>query len=199
MSGRFFVIEGPNGVGKTTIAKFLTLQLQREGLPVHLTTEPSASPLGNLLRTAEEGLSGHAFALAIAADRCDHTQNEILPAVKAGKTVVSDRYVQSSLVLQRIDGIELHKLWLYNDCALKPDASFYLTNTDGVLKERLSARGQRSRLEEKGTPQRELQFYDEARLFLDHHGWRQFTVDCHERSPDDIVGRIRQHIDAVAE
>jgi dTMP kinase len=68
MNGMFVVIEGPNGVGKTTNATLLATRLrERSDMPVHLTTEPSNTPLGRLLRSSEAVLTGRALALAIAA------------------------------------------------------------------------------------------------------------------------------------
>jgi dTMP kinase len=103
----FIAIEGPNAVGKTTITGRLAAVLQARGTVVHVTTEPSATPLGRLVRSAESYLTGRALALAVAADRYAHLDKEIIPALNAGKTVVTDRYVQSSLALQRLDGIGL--------------------------------------------------------------------------------------------
>ena len=67
VSALFVVIEGPNGVGKTTAAGLLAARLrERLSSPVHLTTEPSNTPLGRLLRSSESVLTGRALALAIA-------------------------------------------------------------------------------------------------------------------------------------
>ena len=79
MSGRFIVIEGPNGVGKTTVAASLAEHLRRRGSAVHVTREPSGTALGELVRSAESHLSGRALALAVAADRYAHLEQEVIP------------------------------------------------------------------------------------------------------------------------
>jgi dTMP kinase len=58
MSGRFIVIEGPNGVGKTTVAASLAERLQRHSSPVHVTREPSHSALGELIRSSTSRRAG---------------------------------------------------------------------------------------------------------------------------------------------
>src|SRR5262245_57843038 len=108
MSVLFSAIDGSNGVGKTTVVRLLGYQqAQRDtARPVHLATEPTGTVLGQLLRASESVLQGRALALALAADRADHLESEIIPALDAGRHVITDRYVQSSLVLQRIDGLD---------------------------------------------------------------------------------------------
>jgi dTMP kinase len=195
VSGRFVAVEGPNGVGKTTAAELLAQQLrERTGDPVHLTTEPSNTTLGNLLRKAETTLTGRALALAIAADRYAHVEREIIPQLDAGRWVISDRYVQSSLVLQRIDGLQLDEIWLYNRFVLPPSFSFYLTERADIIRRRLSARAGLSRLELTGSPERELELYDQAFTFLAKHDWRQVKVDCQGQTPDAIAHVLLDHL-----
>ncbi len=188
MTGQFIVIEGPNGVGKTTIARQLVDRLNRSRpMRAHRTAEPSDTPWGRLLRSGEAMLTGRALALAIAADRYAHLEREIVPHLDAGQHVVSDRYVQSSLVLQRIDGLTLREVWQYNAFVRPPAVSFYLEDTPAVLRDRLAARSELSRLERSGSPEQELRLYRDAFQFLDRRGWRQYLVDCHDRSPAAIV------------
>ncbi|WP_155245464.1 dTMP kinase [Salinispora arenicola] len=121
------VIEGPNGVGKTTVARLLAERLRhRADQSVHLTTEPTRTRLGELLREAEAIIHGRALALAIAADRTMHVEDEIIPTLDAGNIVISDRYVQSSLVLQRVDAVDLREIWSYIRYVLQPAISIYL-------------------------------------------------------------------------
>jgi dTMP kinase len=196
MSGMFIAVEGPNGVGKTTIATLLATRLrERHARLVHLTTEPSNTPLGRLLRSSEAVLTGRALALAIAADRYAHLETEVVPLLDDGQHVVSDRYVQSSLVLQRVDGLSLTEIWRYNAYVLPPTVSFYLEAEPEVIRGRLAARGELSRLELTGSPGRELLLYDEAYKFLRRQDWEQAKVDCRGRTPEQIVASILKQLD----
>lgn len=200
MSGRFIVVEGPNGVGKTTTATLLATRLrERRSDPIHLTAEPSDTPLGRLLRSSEAVLAGRVLALAIAADRYAHLNSDIVPLLDAGTHVVSDRYVQSSLVLQRIDGLSLAEIWRYNAYVQVPTVSFSLVDDPRVISERLALRGRRSRLELAGSPAMELGFYDDAYTFLHRRGWKQVKVDCQSRTPDEIVAHMLSHLDNYVE
>lgn len=193
--GRFIAVEGPNGVGKTTSAATLYELLQARGILAYLTTEPSDTPFGRLVRSSESGLSGRALALAVAADRYAHVEHEILPAINAGQVVISDRYVQSSLVLQRLDGLTLPEIWQYNQHVPQPTLSFYLQCNAETIQARLNERGKLSRLERAGSPARELALYRDAFDFLDGCGWRQITIDCRDLSPEDVADRMLHYID----
>jgi dTMP kinase len=192
----FIAIEGPNGVGKTTVATLLATRLREHcDVPVHLTTEPSNTPLGRLLRSSEAVLTGRALALAIAADRYAHVETEVIPLLDEGHHVISDRYVQSSLVLQRVDGLGLQEIWRYNAYVLPPSVTFYLQDEPDVIRERLGSRAERSRLELTGSPGRELQLYREAMDFLRRHDWEQVIIDCRGKTPGKIVTDILKRLD----
>ena len=196
--GMFIAVEGPNGVGKTTIAKQLADRwAQRSGMLVHLTSEPSSTSLGRWLREAETSMTGRSLALALAADRYTHVDDEIIPILDSGSHVVTDRYVQSSLVLQRVDAVDLDEIWSYNRYVLPPALSVYLDDDPVTITARLRARPRLSRLEATGTPERELSLYREAYRFLDRHRWRQQIVDCRGRTPDEIVETVLTHIREV--
>jgi dTMP kinase len=109
--GRFIVLEGLDGAGTTTQSKLLSRWLRRTGRTVAETAEPSKGPLGTLLRHAlnrrlvggaGEPLDPRAVAGLFVADRADHLSAEVEPALAAGKDVVCDRYVHSSLAYQGV-------------------------------------------------------------------------------------------------
>lgn len=105
-SGVFLVLDGIDGCGKSTQAKLLFDYFQKKGIPAVLTTEPSQGELGKLLRKyLKDSTSPAALdALIFAADRIDHCHNEILPSLQNGKIVITDRYIDSSIVYQSIQG-----------------------------------------------------------------------------------------------
>ncbi len=196
MSGRLLVVEGPNGVGKTTVCAHLAAELRAVDPRLHATTQPSQSPLGRLVRTAEATLTGRPLALAIAADRAHQVEEEIIPHLNAGFIVVCDRYVPSSLVLQRLDGIALDEIWAYNQYAMPPALTVYLEHDAEVIAERLTERRSRSRLESVGGPVEELALYRQAREFLEVEGWRQTVVDCRDRTPTEVAEVILAEFNA---
>ncbi|MEO3853372.1 dTMP kinase [Acrocarpospora sp. B8E8] len=190
----FIVVEGPNGVGKSTTVGCLAARMRERGFPVHVTTEPTDTPLGRLARDGEETWPGRALALAVAADRTLHVEEEIRPALAAGQVVISDRYVQSSLALQQLDQLPLEEIWRYNAHVPPPSLSCYLHHRPDVLEQRLRARGRLSRLERIGTPARELALYDEVYRFLARRGWRQTRIDCRDRDADAVAERLLQEL-----
>jgi len=127
--GHFICLEGLDGSGKSTQARFLAERL-RKTHKVVLTVEPSYGRIGTFIRNSylygEKRLSSVVEALLFAADRVDHVQNEIIPALEAGKVVVSDRYVYSSLAYQGAAGLGLEWIEKINVYAIRPDLALFL-------------------------------------------------------------------------
>lgn len=186
----FIVIEGPNGVGKSTVVRALGEQIIASGRKALATAEPSSTLLGRAIRELEGTMPPRALALSCAADRYDHIVREIEPQLVTGGWVLCDRYVASSLVLQRIDGLDTEWIWELNKAVLQPDLTIYLEEDAEVIAQRLALRGRHSRLETKGWPALELDYFRDAREFLSRRGWKQTTVDCRLRATADIVAEI---------
>ena len=102
--GRFVVLEGCDGCGKSTQVVRLTERLAARGHAVRATFEPGATGLGRSLRRLlldDDGpVDPRAEALLMAADRAQHVATVVEPALAAGTWVVSDRFVGSSLAYQ---------------------------------------------------------------------------------------------------
>ncbi|HVQ08750.1 MAG TPA: dTMP kinase [Allosphingosinicella sp.] len=103
MNGRFVTLEGGEGVGKSTQAKALAAALRDRGLGVVETREPGGSPGAEAIRGLllhEQQWTPEAEALLFAAARADHVARTIRPALDAGKWVLCDRFVDSSIAYQ---------------------------------------------------------------------------------------------------
>ena len=103
--GLLIAFEGGEGAGKTTQARLLAIWLREQGYDVIATQEPGATKVGMRLRallldTAHTGLSPRAETLMYAADRAEHVDSVIGPALERGTVVVTDRYVDSSIAYQ---------------------------------------------------------------------------------------------------
>jgi dTMP kinase len=145
--GRFVVVEGLDGAGTTTQAERLASALQaRRGVAVELTHEPTNGPIGAVLRQAIEGrltLDPAALALAFAADRADHLFNPVngvVAALEAGRWVISDRYVLSSLAYNRGDATSREWLAELNRHAIAPDLTVFVDVDPEICLRRIGAR-----------------------------------------------------------
>ncbi len=139
--GAFIVIEGLDGSGKTTQAKLLVERLQKSHNAVY-TTEPSFGKIGSFIRDRclyeEKRLDSAVEALLFAADRVEHVQNEVVPALTEGKLVISDRYVYSSLAYQGSAGLNIDWINAINKPALKPDLAVFIDVSPEIVLERLN-------------------------------------------------------------
>jgi len=155
-TGRFIVFEGGEGTGKSTQAALLA-----ESLDALLTREPGGTALGSRLRALLLGgpggdggalIADRAEALLMAADRAQHAAEVLRPALSAGRDVVCDRYIPSTVAYQGagrgLDASELARIsgWAADD--LMPDLVVLLEVPDAVAWDRTG--GARDRIEAAG-------------------------------------------------
>jgi dTMP kinase len=165
--GVLVTIDGPNGSGKTTLAREVAARLHASET-VHCTRQPSPTALGDTVRNAEREVSGRALACLVAGDRHHQAQTEIVPRLVQGAIVICDRYVESSLVLQRLDGVEIDYILAVNAGIPRPAVRVRLLAEPAVLAARISQRpvAAERRFERTVPRERELELYAEADQLL---------------------------------
>jgi dTMP kinase len=170
--GTFIVIEGIDGCGSTTHSKRLAKALRADGIDARLTCEPTAGPIGGLIRqvlqkrlfvpdsSGPRAFAWSTMALLFAADRLDHLDSMIVPALRDGATVISDRYDLSSLAYQSVTAPAGERVipWLreVNACALRPDLTVVIDVSAETAAERRGARGSSEEMFESHDIQRQL-------------------------------------------
>lgn len=168
--GVFICIEGLDGSGKSTHAHRLVRNLNKKGFDAVYTTEPSIGELGQFIRgTVLEGkkrVPRVVEAVLFAADRIEHLEKEVKPALEEGKIVVSDRCVYSSLAYQGAAGLDLEWIEEINSSALPPDLAIYLDVPPEVVVKRI--RRKKSVMERLETQRRVqkvyMKFVDKGKL-----------------------------------
>lgn len=152
--GKFISIEGPDGAGKTSVVQALVAKLQAEGVTDIVTTrEPGGIKIAEQIRQVildvdNTEMDARTEALLFAASRRQHLVEKILPALEAGKLVICDRFVDSSLAYQgRARNIETDLIWEINQFAIEnhlPDLTILIDVPAEVGLERIyQAKGQR--------------------------------------------------------
>ena len=159
--GFFICIEGLDGCGKTTQAKLLVKRLKKMGYDAVYTAEPSCGRIGRFIKKyclhGEKRVSVVVEALLFAADRFEHVEKEVLPALDNGKIVVSDRYVYSSLAYQGAAGLDLEWIERINKHAIKPNLAIFIDVKPEIVLQRLKRK--KSVMENLETQQRVREVY----------------------------------------
>lgn len=156
MQGLFITMEGADGSGKSLQSKLLKEYLLERGFDVVTVREPGGTRIGEKIRDIiidkeNTAMDSMTEVLLYAASRAQLTQEVILPSLNAGKIVLSDRFVDSSLVYQgfaRGLGIDtVMKINSFALCGLMPDITFFLDlpATDGL--KRVHSREEPDRIE----------------------------------------------------
>ncbi len=197
------VLEGLDGAGTTTQAQRLVAALEASGRAAVMTREPSDGPVGRMIR--EMLVGGHAlgdgrsvsqptFSLLFAADRMDHVQREVGPALARGKIVVSDRWYHSSLAYQ---GTGAERAWIkeLNRHALRPDLTIFLRVAPKVAAARRVAAGRAQELfEDLPMQERVAANYETVLRELAAHGERIEILDG-EQPLDQVTQAILALVD----
>ncbi|MEM0006773.1 MAG: dTMP kinase [Candidatus Bathyarchaeia archaeon] len=139
--GFFICVEGLDGCGKTTQAKILVRKLRKIGYDAVYTAEPSRGKIGKFIKRyclhGSKRISSIVEALLFAADRYEHVETEIIPALKEGKVVVSDRYLYSSLAYQGAAGLNLDWIRRINEHAIPPNLAIFIDVEPNTVIKRL--------------------------------------------------------------
>ncbi|ENV63918.1 thymidylate kinase [Acinetobacter junii NIPH 182] len=163
----FISFEGTEGVGKTTLIRKIHQYFEQQGKEIVLTREPGGTPLAEQIRTLllavnhDEQMSHDTELLLIYAARAQHLQQVILPALAAGKIVLSDRFTDASFAYQCSGrGLSQEKLQLLNQTfvAKMPNITFWLDAPIELGMTRARERGALDRFE-----QEKLSFFAKVR------------------------------------
>jgi dTMP kinase len=199
MGPLFLVVEGMDGAGKSTQIDRLARWLTEVGSPPVVTREPGATAIGErireiLLDPASAAMDPRTEALLYAADRAQHAAEVIRPALAAGRVVISDRYVDSSLAYQGLArGLGVERIldlnmWATGD--LLPDLVILLDVAPELARARSGATD-RIELEDEAFHRRVADAYWAlARTYPE----RFATVDA-SAPPDAIEAEIRRHVE----
>lgn len=190
MTGLFVVFEGGDSAGKSTQTKLLSAHLESRGIDHIVTRQPGGTPVGAKLRTilldpASGDVAPRAEALIYAADKSQHVHEVILPALDAGKVVISDRYVDSMLAYQgagrALDLAEVSEIAWWAVGGLRPDLTVLL---DVDPAEAVESKATKDRLEAAG-----LEF---------HRRVREHLLDLASGSDAHLVLNGRESREAIA-
>ncbi len=139
MQGLLIVIEGTDGVGKSTQVNLLKNYIESECYGCMLSEWKTSRLISNVINEAKDKnlLNTTTFSLLYAADYAERLENEIIPALQSGFVVILDRYVYTAYVRDSVRGHDIG--WVKNlyNYAPKPDLVFYLDVSVDVLLKRI--------------------------------------------------------------
>ena len=163
--GKFIIFEGLDGSGQSTQAGLLRDFLIKKGYKVVLTKEPTfSSKAGKKIRQVldkKEKISAKELQELFAKDRKEHLEKLIIPALKEGKIVISDRYFFSSFAYGKASGLDLEWLIKINNEFLLPDITFLLKVSPQICLERIKKRNrERTLFEEKEKLEKVWKIYE---------------------------------------
>jgi len=195
-TGLLVAVEGIDGAGTTTQSRRLVDALEAAGLAAHWTHEPSDGPVGLLLRRILAGehapVDAPTLSLLFAADRADHCQREVGPALAAGRVVVSDRWYHSSLAYQ---GTGEERAWIrdLNRRALVPDLTLFLEVSAEAAAARRPAAARSEEIFDALPLQRRIAAgYRE--VIAELGGGERIEIIDGERDPDAVAAAMWRHV-----
>ena len=200
MKGTFITFEGIDGSGKSTQLQMLAADLRSRGFDLVTTCEPGGTPLGRRLREAfletKETVAPMAELLSFAADRAQHVEFLIKPAIAAGRVVISDRYADATFAYQGAGrGFPEDKVLQVIELAtggLKPDLTVFFDIPVAAAITRMEARDE-SQAKKNRMDEETVEFYDRVRasyLGIADREPERFRVVEASGPLDEIQGRV---------
>ena len=201
-NGYFISFEGVDGSGKSTQISKLKEYLEASGYEVVLSREPGGTDIGEQIRSVildpnNQGMTAVTEALLYAASRAQHVHDVIAPAVEAGKVVICDRFVDSSIAYQQYGRKLGECVRIINGYAIDgcmPDLTFLLKVKPDVGVTRIGSREKdRIELEDKSFHEAVYQGYESLQ---EEFSERIVGIDA-ARSVDEIFAEIKEYMDRL--
>ncbi|MCH6161787.1 dTMP kinase [Streptomyces marispadix] len=201
-NGFFIALEGGDGSGKTTQVETLAEWIRAKGHEVVVTKEPGATPVGKRLRSilldvSSAGLSHRSEALLYAADRAEHVDTVIRPALERGAIVISDRYIDSSVAYQGagrdLSPTEIARISRWATAGLVPHLTVLLDISPETARERFTEAPDRLESEP-------AEFHDKVRagfLTLAAADPARYLVVDAGQEPEAVTTAVRHRLDEV--
>ncbi|HEV7626019.1 MAG TPA: dTMP kinase, partial [Streptomyces sp.] len=201
-NGFFIALEGGDGAGKTTQVEVLAEWIRAKGHEVVVTKEPGSTPVGKRLRSilldvSAAGLSHRAEALLYAADRAEHVDTVVRPALERGAIVISDRYIDSSVAYQGagrdLSPTEVARISRWAADGLVPHLTVLLDVAPDTARERFTEAPDRLESEP-------VEFHDKVRggfLTLAAADPARYLVIDAAQAPEAITTVVRHRLDQV--
>ena len=196
--GLFITLEGPDGSGKTTQIALLAEHLRALGCEVICTREPGGTPISDKIRAiildnANAEMTARTEALLYAAQRAQHVEEKIVPALEYGHIVLSDRFADSTFVYQglarQLSLPDVRALTAFATGGLVPDITLLLDIDPCEGEIRMRGRGGKDRLEMVDVDfKRRVR---EGYLELARREPERFRVVCAGRAVDKVQADLR--------
>jgi len=183
MRGLFISLEGLDGSGKTSQCKLLKKYLDKKNVPSLIVREPGSTPIGEKIRKIiidknNAEMSANTEALLYAAARAQLVEEEIEPALLAGKMVICDRFLDSSLVYQGVArGLGIDVIQNINSIAtngIMPDITFFIDLPPHISFVRKNRRAELDRIEQE------------------HEDFHNMVYDGYQKIINENTSRIRK-------
>lgn len=207
MNGLFITIEGPDGSGKSTQIKKIAQYLDEAGVDYVLTREPGGTAISDRIRSlildpAHPEMADETEVLLYAASRAQHVKEKILPALKAGKLVLCDRFVDASIAYQAYGlGIPVEDVTSINRFAtggLQPDRSYLIDISPEAGRARMVSRYTAEGLDR--IEQKQLEYHERVRAGfkkLYHESEDRFLLVDGNQTIDEVFGAIKKDIKSL--
>lgn len=202
--GIFISIEGNDCSGKSTQIGFIKEYLENKGIKAIFTREPGGTKIGEdirniLLDSSNKEMTALTEAFLYASSRAQHVEEKILPALRDGKNIICDRYVDSSFAYQEFARGLGEKVRTINEIAtsgLMPDYTFFLHLDQNLCKDRMKKREiEEDRIENENSDF-SRRVYEGYLKVYDRYKDRIIFIDA-SKSIEEVRYDIERHLDRI--